>query len=137
SDFFPTFCEMAGASLPKKVKIDGRSFAPQVLGQAGSPRDWAYVELGGRRYVRTKEWKLNESGELFDMREAPFVERLASPTSEGNEAAAARERLHGILVGLVGKKALEAQPEQPKAKAARRGAGRRTDISTSTVANRS
>jgi arylsulfatase A len=102
SDFFPTFAELAGAELPKGVTIDGRSFLPQAKGQAGNPREWIYVELEGKRYVRTKGWKLTGTGELFDMKEAPFKEISVAVDSADAEAVAARKHLQGVLTGLVG-----------------------------------
>lgn len=103
SDFMPTFAELAGAELPKGVTIDGRSFAPQLKGQPGKPREWVYVELNGRRYVRTARWKLDNSGELFDMKEAPFNEIAVAADSTEPEAVAARKRLLETLESLVGK----------------------------------
>ncbi len=41
SDLLPTFAELGGAPLSKDVVIDGKSFAPLLLGKAkDSPRDW-------------------------------------------------------------------------------------------------
>ena len=41
SDLLPTFAELGQAQLPKGVTLDGKSFAPLLLGQADdSPRDW-------------------------------------------------------------------------------------------------
>jgi len=41
SDLLPTFAELGGAPLPKGVTLDGKSFAPLLLGKANdSPRDW-------------------------------------------------------------------------------------------------
>lgn len=40
TDFLPTIFEAIGARLP--VKVDGRSFLPQMLGQKGHPREWVY-----------------------------------------------------------------------------------------------
>src|SRR4029453_9450673 len=40
SDLLPTFADLAGATLPAGVKFDGRSFAPQLRGEAGPPPDW-------------------------------------------------------------------------------------------------
>ena len=41
SDLLPTFAELGGAPLPKGVTLDGKSFAPLLLGKADdSPRDW-------------------------------------------------------------------------------------------------
>ena len=41
SDLLPTFCELAGASLPDGVQLDGKSIAKLILGkQRSGPRDW-------------------------------------------------------------------------------------------------
>jgi arylsulfatase A len=95
SDFFPTFTELAGAKLPEGVTYDGHSLVPQLYGRKGQPREWIYVELGGRWYVREKNWKLNRQGELFDMSNAPWEEKLVS--AGGTEAEAARKRLQAVL----------------------------------------
>ena len=42
TDFFPTLAEVANISLPKDEIFDGRSFLPQLLGEAGNPRDWVF-----------------------------------------------------------------------------------------------
>src|SRR5438093_11585118 len=61
SDMYATFAEVAGAKLPKGVTIDGHSYAPQLRGQPGKPREWIYVQLGERWYVRSRDWKLTQS----------------------------------------------------------------------------
>jgi len=44
SDLLPTFAELGGAPLPKGAVIDGKSFAPLLLGKAkDSPRDWIFA----------------------------------------------------------------------------------------------
>ena len=78
SDLFPTFVELAGTTLPAGVKFDGRSFAPQLRGLIGHPRDWIYVQLGAKWYARNAGWKLNQGGELFDLSDAPFVEKTVA-----------------------------------------------------------
>jgi arylsulfatase A len=82
SDFFTTFADLGGAKLPAGVKLDGHSFVPQLRGGKGTPRDWVFVQMNQRGsatnahwYVRNQGFKLNEKGELFDMAEAPFVEK--------------------------------------------------------------
>jgi len=41
SDLLPTFCELAGAAVPKDLTVDGVSIAPVLLGKAkDSPREW-------------------------------------------------------------------------------------------------
>lgn len=42
ADIYPTLCDMAGVSLPENLLLDGRSFYPQTLGEAGKPRDYLY-----------------------------------------------------------------------------------------------
>jgi arylsulfatase A len=97
SDFFPTFAELAGAKLPKEVKLDGKSFAPQLHGKKGNPRDWIFVQLHNNWYVRSEGWKLNQAGELFDMSDAPFVEKSVAVEGQPREAKAAREKLQKAL----------------------------------------
>jgi arylsulfatase A len=100
TDFFPTFAELAGAKLPEKTIIDGRSMAAQLRGEKGQPRDWAFIQLARSWYVRTTGWKLNQSGELFDMSEAPWGEKLVAPGSETPSVLAARQRLAAALAQL-------------------------------------
>jgi arylsulfatase A len=97
SDFFATFAEIAGARIPASLKIDSRSVAPQLNGRQGSPREWVYVELAGRSYVRDARYKLTNGGDLFDMKDAPFTEIPIPKGSETAEARAARSRLQRVL----------------------------------------
>ena len=66
ADPHATFLELAGVKAPDGFKLDGHSLAPQLRGEQGTPREWAYVQLGTRWFVREQGWKMNESGELFD-----------------------------------------------------------------------
>ena len=116
SDFFPTFAELAGAELPEGVTLDGRSLAPQLKGQPGQPREWVYVELNGKRYVRTARWKLTGTGELFDMKEAPFKEIAVPADTTDAEAVATRKHLQEILTGLVGATPPQESPRKRKSK---------------------
>ncbi|MBI2299053.1 MAG: sulfatase-like hydrolase/transferase, partial [Armatimonadetes bacterium] len=122
SDILPTFAELAGAKLPDRVTIDGHSFAPQIRGEAGTPREWIYVELNGKHYVRTQRWKLTGTGELYDTKEAPFVETLVAPDAQDAEAKAAREHLQQVLRDLrAGATPTPITPARPR----RGGANRR------------
>ena len=89
TDLLPTFAELIGAKLPEKIVFDGHSFAPQLRGEAGTPREWVYNQLASMWYVRDAKWKLNEKGELYDLRDAPFTETLVT--------AAARRKLAAVL----------------------------------------
>jgi arylsulfatase A len=95
SDLYPTFAEIAGAPMPTDVKIDGKSFAPQLRGEKGTPREWIFVQLNRNYYVRNDGWKLNQAGELFDMSDAPFVEKLV--TDDSQSAKAGRQKLQAVL----------------------------------------
>jgi len=119
SDFFATFAELAGATLPQGVTFDSRSFAPQLRGEKGSPRDWVFVQLGAKWYVCEEGWKLTESGELFDMSDAPFVEKAVPAETASKQAKAARQRLQAVLDKL-NPAAGKTVADQPKAKRAGR-----------------
>jgi arylsulfatase A len=100
TDFFPTFAELAGAALPKATVLDGRSFAPQIRGAKGQPRETVFLQLARNWYVRDAAWKLNQSGELFDMSDAPFSEKPVSADTKDAKAIAARQRLQAALDAL-------------------------------------
>ena len=97
SDFLPTFAALAGAKLPANTVIDGRSFAAQVRGEKGEPRPWIFNQLARSWYVREADWKLNQAGELFDMSDAPFTEKLVAADTKNAAAVAARQRLQTAL----------------------------------------
>ncbi len=100
SDLLPTFADLAGAKLPTKNVLDGRSFLPQLLGKKGNPRQWIFTELGNKWYVREAKWKLNREGELFDMSNAPFEEKLVTDFTSSKEASEAHDRLQKVLQEL-------------------------------------
>jgi arylsulfatase A len=97
SDFLPTLAEVAGAKLPENTIIDGRTFAPQLRGKKGQPRDWIFIQLAGQWYVRETGWKLNQAGQLFDMSHSPFEEPLVAGDTKDPAAIAARKRLQAAL----------------------------------------
>ena len=89
SDFFATFAELAGAKLPHGVTLDSRSFALQLR------------------------------GELFDMSDAPFVEKAVPAETASEQAKAARRRLQAVLDKL-NPAAGKMVPDKPKTKRAGR-----------------
>jgi arylsulfatase A len=100
SDLLPTFAEIAGAPLPSGRVIDGRSLLSQFKGDTKSPRTWAYCQLSNNFHVREAGWKLDQSGVLYDMKEAPFKEVAVAEDSKDEAAIAARARLSAALTGL-------------------------------------
>jgi arylsulfatase A len=96
SDSLPTLAALGGAKLPADRTIDGQSFAPQILGQTGTPREWVFTEWAGKSWVRDKQWKLYRSGRLYDLRQDPDEKQpLANAT--GTQV---RKRLGAILKRL-------------------------------------
>ena len=88
TDFVPTLLETAGAPPPAGVKLDGRSFLPQVRGEKGNPRDWVYwwydpkpghdkAQYPRTRFARGPRYKLYEDGRFFDAENDPL--EAASP----------------------------------------------------------
>jgi arylsulfatase A-like enzyme len=100
TDFYSTFAELAGAKPPQGLTFDSRSFAPQIQGKKGSPREWIYVQLGANWYVKEKAWKMNQAGDLYDMKQAPFEEKLVPKDASDAESVAARLRLQTVLASL-------------------------------------
>jgi arylsulfatase A len=112
SDFFVTCADLAGAELPAGVTLDGQSFAPQLRGEKGTPREWVYVELNGRSYVRDQHYKLMRSGAMYDLSKAPFEEIAVSDPAADPAAAASKAKLEKVL------KEHKAAPGNPNAKKA-------------------
>jgi len=96
SDFLPTLCALTGAPLPA-ARIHGRSFAPQLLGQPGQPREWVHIQNANNRQVRDREFMLNNQGEL--RRVVELWEDPAKPDANTDPAkeAAARKKLQAIF----------------------------------------
>jgi hypothetical protein len=87
--------------LPAGLVVDGKSFAAQLRGgDSGWPRSWIFVELGRHWYDRSPLWKLNEAGELFDMKDAPFAEPVVPADSKDDAATVARQELGAVLSQL-------------------------------------
>lgn len=105
SDFLPTLCEAAGASIPSKLPIDGISFLPQIKGQPGSPREaifaW-YVPKNAdaakaKEWARDKRYKLYANGKFYNVEADPLEESPLTLSSLSAEAATAHEKLQNLL----------------------------------------
>ena len=99
TDFMPTLCELTGASLPD-AKIHGRSFAPQLLGKPGNPREWIHIQNGNDRQVRNSEYMLDNKDRL--RRVVQLWENPAEPNEnkDPEKEAAARESLRDVFKTL-------------------------------------
>ncbi len=107
SDFFSTFAQLGGAELPAGVILDSHSFASQIKGEKGSPREWAYVELQGKSYARDSRFKLTNKGELYDLKNAPWEEAPVAADTKDEAAQAAKVKLQAVLDGHPAKAAAE------------------------------
>jgi hypothetical protein len=56
-----------------------------------------YVQLGAQWYARNDRWKLTERGDLFDMSDAPHVQKPVLPDTQSADVKAAREQLQAAL----------------------------------------
>lgn len=96
TDLLPTFAELSGGTLPEGRVVDGKSFAPLILGLTDdSPRDWILSMGGGpavlrdgrvhpeltydERVIRDKRYKLWIDSDrlpvkLYDLQEDPWEE---------------------------------------------------------------
>ncbi|UCD28142.1 MAG: sulfatase-like hydrolase/transferase [Planctomycetota bacterium] len=100
TDFLPTLAEVAGAEILKRIKIDGRSFLPQLLGKPGKPREWVFTHFDHKRlirYVHDKRWKLYHDARLFDLNADRSEKKPLKPSTDTLEAAVARKRLQSVL----------------------------------------
>jgi arylsulfatase A len=77
TDFVPTLCEAAAASLPMGVPFDGVSFLPILRGGKEQPREWIYswysatlAELHESAF--DKRFKLYADGRFYDMDADPL-----------------------------------------------------------------
>jgi arylsulfatase A len=104
TDFLPTLAEVTGARLPDGVTVDGRSFAPQLRGQKGQPREWIFCHYDPRwanfqftRYAQDKQYKLYHDRVLYDYRQDPLETSPLAPTSLTPAQEASRQKLQRVL----------------------------------------
>lgn len=96
SDIFPTLCELTGAKLPDQP-LHGRTFAPQLMGKLGQPREWIHIQNGDARQVRNRDYMLDNKGNL--RRVVELWESPAKPNegTEPEKEAAARKSLQAVF----------------------------------------
>ncbi|MCY3820775.1 MAG: sulfatase-like hydrolase/transferase [Gammaproteobacteria bacterium] len=100
SDMMPTMAGMTGAPLRSGDVIDGVSFAPQLRGRQGKPRDWIYMydePIPGpvpnpTIFARDHRWKLYNDGRLYDISKDVLEQ---NPVTQGGSEA--RRKLQAVL----------------------------------------
>ncbi|MFZ4766676.1 MAG: sulfatase-like hydrolase/transferase, partial [Roseimicrobium sp.] len=102
TDFLPTLCEAASAPLPEGLKLDGRSFWPQLKGEKGTPREWRYCWYAPRdtfegEFAANHNFKLYRDGRFFDLRHDLEETKPLKPAALDGDAATAAKLLQGAL----------------------------------------
>ena len=100
TDVYPTLVELAGAKMPGRSALDGRSFLGLIDGtaRAQDKRTWIYSQLGNGRMVRDQRFLLDDRGDLYDLEADPLQEESLAESADP-EVSAARERLGKVLAG--------------------------------------
>lgn len=115
TDILPTALDAAGVSRPKIA--EGSSFVPQLRGEKGTPREFAYCYYWPRpekgepsRFVHDGHWKLYADGTLFNTDDDPDEK---SPVPKRQNI---RQRLQAALdsVQLEGQSILNLNEARPK-----------------------
>jgi arylsulfatase A len=92
TDWFPTFCELAGTAIPSDIRLDGVSFAGRLHGGAPSERTFVVGGYGGDISIYDGSWRLNmNKNVLIDARNLPR-EELVLHSSPDFESQATRLR---------------------------------------------
>jgi arylsulfatase A len=98
TDFLPTLCDVAAVRIADPQPLDGRSFAPQLRGGKGQPREWIYSWYSPRQgsdktvseFTFNRHFKLYRSGKFFDLTTDPDEKKpLPIATLDGDAAKAA------------------------------------------------
>jgi arylsulfatase A len=97
TDFLPTLAELGHTQSPNDVTIDGRSFAAQLRGERGQPRQWVFTQWSGKSWIRNKQWKLYDDGRLLRV---PRFSDEEQPVAEG-QAMEIRQQLKQSLNDLL------------------------------------
>jgi arylsulfatase A len=105
TDFLPTLLDAAAVKRPSDLKLDGRSFFPQLRGDKGQPRGWIYswysprqnADLTVREFAFDQRFKLYRSGNFFDLSQDAGEQRPLAVASLEGDAAAAKKRLQVAL----------------------------------------
>ena len=100
TDVLPTLADLANTKPPAGITIDGHSFAATLRGQKGEEREWVHTQLGNRKWVRDKRWKLMGTGELYDLANDPWEEHPIRSGVGDEPATAARARLAAVMATL-------------------------------------
>lgn len=123
TDFLPTLVEAAGGTVAADLKIDGRSFMPQLRGDKGRPRDWFYcwyARDGGpeaqREFAATQHYKLYRTGDFYDYSADPNEQKKLPVSALSGAAATAYPLLQAALTEFKNARPAAGLPAKKKKK---------------------
>lgn len=105
TDFLPSLLDAAGVAPPAKLPLDGRSFIPQLRGQAGQPRECLYAWYSPnhasikttQEFAFDKRYKLYSTGEFYDLVKDPEEKNALKVSELTGDAAIVARRLQAAL----------------------------------------
>ena len=104
TDFLPTICQATGTSVPAELKIDGRSFLPQLRGETGNPRDGLYVwynPSGGPtakfEFAHDQNYKLYTDGRFYNVAKDDLEKSPLAADALDENAKATKAKLQALL----------------------------------------
>ena len=112
SDFLPTLAALAGKKAPSDWQIDGVSFEPQLFGDKGPVRDWAFFWYDPRpgwdkeKFSRSifaldHDYKLFSDGRMYEISGADLKEEQLDLSKLTPDAEAARRKLEGAITKMM------------------------------------
>ncbi|QGJ70367.1 Arylsulphatase A [Planctomycetales bacterium 10988] len=105
TDHFVTFMELAGIPQDSIPTRDGQSYAPQLAGKAGTPREWlfCYYEPKWGKFrrrdvsARDHHFKLYEDGRFYRLTEDPDEKNPIPQEDLSAEEKAIYQKLDGVI----------------------------------------
>ncbi len=109
TDFLPTICAATAVKVPAELKLDGRSFLPQLRGEKGQPREWLYAwynPSGGAKakaeFAHDAQFKLYADGRFFAVAKDDNEKSPLADTALDANASAAKLKLAAALKQFAG-----------------------------------
>lgn len=113
TDFLPTFLDASGGNNYPNPPLDGRSFLPQIRGEVGNSREWAFChydpnvafggfQLNAGRWARDQRFKLYEDGKFFDVSKDRLETNDLQSESLPQDAEQAKAKLSDALQSMPG-----------------------------------
>lgn len=99
ADILPTLADLASATIPANLSIDGESFADILREQNDDSwtRPWTFTQYATDRVVRDQRYKLYSNGSFFDLAVDPSEQQVIPRTQQNNSAEESRTKLQQIL----------------------------------------